>query len=233
MAIVPPHKILTPQWYEKFTSHQLLVVAVCKKQPDEKIKEAVEAGYTHFGENTLSGLARTTHLLAPLKAKTFLHYIGRLQSNKIKKICELSPYMIHSAAQNSHLNTFLKFKKSGVRIPKLLLQINTTLNKNQEGIPPNEHDLKKVLSDFSKISLEGLMTMGPNPEGWHNSKSWELASKQSFHALYALKETLVKAGFSELKHLSMGMSGDYKIALTEGATILRIGTRIFGPRFPV
>ena len=227
--ITPPNSFLPSQALQALATGHLILVAVSKKQPDSKIIDALKAGYTHFGENTLQGLTRTAKLLQDFP-NTRMHFVGRLQSNKIKKICSLSPAIIHSVAQQTHMETFVRLQQEGIQIPQLLLQINCAQNQDQEGLTPELEPILDALNQFSSLPFVGLMTMGGAPDRYPRRSEWLQVTHLAFAKLTEIRRELQHRGFKHICHLSMGMSEDYEIALQEGATLLRLGTLIFGPR---
>ena len=228
MTPIPSQKSLIPsEYHRQLDAAGLILVAVSKDQLDEKLLLVAESGYQHFGENTLFGLERA-HTLFQHRSNIHLHFVGRLQSNKIRKICDLKPLMVHSLAQRGHLEMWLKLQNEGLALPQLLLQINCANNPNQEGLKPDLESLAALIQEFKALPLVGLMAIGPNPDRFSNTGQWQAATKTAFAALASLKRYLNQSGFMQIRHLSMGMSQDYALALEAGASLLRIGTLIFG-----
>lgn len=232
LVIPSPTSLVPPQVRNLLETKQLILVAVCKKQSDSKVLDAVKTGYIHFGENTLPGLTRTSQLLQTFP-NTHTHFIGRLQSNKVKKICLLSPLMIHSVTQLSHLQILARLQQEGVVIPQLLLQVNCANTPNQEGLPPKLELIEDALKQFSSLPWAGLMTMGAAPKNYPDHAQWTQATQIAFAQLAKIRQSLQGRGLQQVQHLSMGMSEDFEIAIQEGATIIRLGSRIFGHRGPL
>lgn len=202
---------------------EIKLVAVSKRFPAEKITEAYAAGQTIFGENYIQEV-QTKKELVPSSA--IFHFIGHLQSNKAK-IAAATCDMIETVdglklgkALNNALQTLGKTMD-------VLIQVNIGNDVNKAGVKTGEaEDLLIKLNDLPRIRVCGLMTMPPLVE------SPEL-SRPHFRNLRLLVEKLMEKGLfpaTERPELSMGMSSDFHIAIEEGATIVRVGTAIFGHR---
>jgi len=150
------------------------------------------------------------------------HFIGHLQKNKIKKAVELVD-VIHSVDK---AETAIEINKESQKINKIIdvfLQVNSTNEKQKSGVAP--HDLMKLLESVHQlpyIKIIGLMTMS-------RFSGNEDEIRQSFALLRHLKDDVSRT-YPDVKYLSMGMSGDYQLAIQEGATHIRVGTAIFGTR---
>ena len=196
---------------------EITVVAVSKGHGIDKIREAVAAGAKDIGESYAQELEGKYPDIRGLGAD--IHFIGHLQGNKGKKVVEMADY-IHSV---DSLNLLRKVHYAALDIEKvqnIFLQVNTSGQPQKFGMPP--HEVESLLTTmknlpFGNVKFIGLMTMAPLTDD-------EAQIRKCFQALYDIKEHL------SLHHLSMGMSNDFKIAIDEGATVLRIGTRIFGER---
>jgi len=202
---------------------EITLVAVAKTFPPSAIREAIEGGVADIGENYVQELLAKRGELAGADLRW--HFIGHLQSNKVRSIAGWI-HMIH-AVDSLPLALEIDRRAAGAgRIIECLIEVNTTGEGTKFGVPPREvTQLVRSLAACSHISVAGLMTMGPflpDPEG----------SRPMFRRLRELKEeigSLAQANVS-MRHLSMGMTGDFEVAIEEGATLLRIGTAIFGPR---
>lgn len=201
------------------------LVAVSKRFPLSAIVEAFQAGQLLFGENYVQEL-QEKRPNAPGQAK--FHFIGHLQSNKAKIAAEHCDMV--ETVDRFKLGKLLNNHSERLdRTLKVLVQVNIGEDTNKSGVAPEnaEHLLNK-LAELSNIHVCGLMTMPPieaNPED----------SRVHFRKLRLLSEKLQAAGlFTDQKtpELSMGMSADFPIAIEEGATIIRVGTSIFGQRRP-
>ena len=199
------------------------LVVVSKQAPSEKIISAYEAGAECFGENKIQ---EAVDKIENIKLQGVgWHFIGHLQKNKIKYINSHFD-LIHSVDSLSLAEKISEHSKSQDRVQPVLLQINISGEEAKFGMSPS--DLVEQLSDFAVfngIRIKGLMTIppqDPNPE----------SSRQYFSALRLLRDKCqdLNIGGIELNELSMGMTSDYKVAIEEGATLVRIGTAIFGLR---
>jgi len=204
----------------KTVSGDILLLAVSKNVSSEKIREAYEAGIRDFGENYLQEAIVKMETLKDLDIRW--HFIGHLQSNKAGKVAE-NFYLIQS------VDTFKLARimnEKGVIMGKnlkILLQFNLSGKDTKFGFNLNNLSEIKEISKFENIKLEGLMAMAPyfeNPE----------ESRPYFRKMKDLSLELKNIYNLEINYLSMGMTGDYKVALSEGANLVRIGSGIFGAR---
>lgn len=195
------------------------LIAVSKKQSPERMLEAAKAGIRDFGEN------RIQEALDKFSRESFpgitRHFIGYLQSNKVNK-CLQNFNWLHSL-QTEKLAGLIAHSE----IPLLcLIEVNISGESNKSGIAPAAlRSFVKRLSAYRGLQVRGLMGMAPLSED-------TAAIRRSFALLRELAEDCRSLETENLRfeELSMGMSGDYRIALQEGASMLRIGTAIFGPR---
>lgn len=202
---------------------EVTVVAVSKTFSGEMIREAVRAGLHDVGENYVQELLGKREELAGEDIRW--HFIGHLQSNKVKYIAEWI-HLIHALDNTSVARELDKRAEKSRRVLDVLIEVNTTGESSKFGVPP-ERTVKFVrdLAAYSNIRIAGLMTIGPfmpDPE----------ASRPMFRQLRQLRDEVAALGQSNVdaKHLSMGMTGDFEVAIEEGATLVRIGTAIFGSR---
>ncbi|HOF89238.1 MAG TPA: YggS family pyridoxal phosphate-dependent enzyme [Armatimonadota bacterium] len=205
------------------------LVAVTKTHPPAVVAAAVAAGVTAIGENYLQEADEKFTALgwpdAGGGAPAARHFIGHLQANKARKAARWFEYIetVDSAALAARLDRLAE--EQGRRLD-ILLQINISGEDEKSGISP--HNVEGVLATLAKlahIQVRGLMTIGrfvPDPE----------AARAEFRALRELRDALraVAPPTVELEELSMGMSHDFAVAIEEGATIVRVGSRLFGPR---
>ena len=190
------------------------LIAVTKTVPAERIQTAIACGVTHIGENRLQeGLTKREALAShPLT----WHFIGHVQTNKAKKIAENFDcvHSIDRLAVGESLNRYV------ARAPKLpvLIEVKLVAEPNKSGATEEElPDLVSAMRGFEKLDLRGLMSVPPpvdDPEG----------ARPYFRKLRRLAEDL------GLNELSMGMTHDFEVAIEEGATMVRIGTGLFGER---
>ena len=198
----------------------ITLVAVSKNNNISSISEAYSSGILNFGENKAQELRDKSKLV---KENVIWHFIGHLQTNKVKYIIDTAEY-IHSV-DSVQLTEEINKRATGIdKIQKILIEINTSGENSKYGIK-NLDELNNITNHYlglSNIELVGLMTMAPFTEN-------ENIIRESFIRLREYKEELNKQGL-QLTELSMGMTNDYQIAIEEGATMLRIGTAIFGKR---
>ena len=193
------------------------IVAVSKTHPASAVREAAAAGATDFGENYAQELVTKRADLPDLR----WHFIGRLQRNKAKLVAG-QVALVH-AVDSVELAHELAKRAAGVVQP-ILLSVNVSAEESKGGVSAAAAiAFAKDLAVIPGIRLDGLMTMPPpndDPE----------TSRPAFEALRALREQIQQALGHPLPVLSMGMSGDFEIAIACGATHVRIGTAIFGAR---
>lgn len=196
------------------------LVAVTKTHPVEVIRQAVEAGQILFGENRVQ---EAKAKIPCLPAKVRWHLIGHLQSNKIRQALPLFE-IIHGVDSVELLEDIQRIASELGLFPRVFLQVNIAGESSKFGFPP-ERVLAQVerIVGADRVQIEGLMTIPPmaaNPED----------SRKYFVKLRELRDRLEKEYRFSLPHLSMGMSADYRVAIEEGATLVRVGTAIFGER---
>lgn len=220
MTIAENLKILTSSLPSGCT-----LVAVSKTQAVEKIREAYESGHRVFGENRVQELVPKYEAL-PKDIQW--HLIGHLQTNKVKYIAPFVS-LIHSADSLKLLEEINRQGSRNDRIIPCLLQVHIAEEETKFGFSPGEVlDLvsSQALRRLANIQVKGLMGMATFTEN-------ENQVRKEFRSLKTLFEELrskeASQGF-KMQHLSMGMSGDYKIALEEGSNMIRVGSAIFGER---
>jgi pyridoxal phosphate enzyme (YggS family) len=198
------------------------IVAITKGFPVSVAREAVESGIGDIGENRVQELlSKAEELDAPCR----WHMVGHLQTNKVKHVVGRVA-MVHSV-DSCRLAEALE-KECGRKGENLevLLQVNTTGEESKHGVEPEGAvEAAGRVAELPHLELTGLMTIGP-----FTDVRGEMT--RSFAMLRLLRDRYNDgvAPDRRLRHLSMGMSGDYEIAIAEGATYLRIGTALFGPR---
>ncbi len=210
---------------EKGIYRKIRVVAVTKSQPVDSIVKAVEAGILDIGENYVQELKskREEFLLTGLPEPRW-HFIGHLQTNKVKYIVPFV-HLIHSVDSVHLADEIDKQAKKVNRQIDILIQVNTSGERSKFGCRPEELlPIVEQISMLQNINIIGLMTIGSFSDD-------EKIIRSEFKLLRKLFEQ-VRQKFPNLpiRELSMGMTNDYLIAIEEGATIVRIGTAIFGPR---
>ncbi|MCV9385500.1 YggS family pyridoxal phosphate-dependent enzyme [Reichenbachiella ulvae] len=210
---------------EELKDTQAQLIAVSKTKPNEAIEEAYAAGQRVFGENKVQELVDKYE---SLPKDIQWHMIGHLQRNKVKYIAPFV-HLIHGVDSLKLLKEINKQGKKVDRIVPCLLQVHIAQEETKFGFDIAE--LKemldnKVLDDLTHVEIQGLMGMATNTED-------EKQVAQEFAGLKSLKEELDKDYQHprlQLKELSMGMSGDYPLALANGSTMIRVGSTIFGAR---
>ncbi len=197
------------------------LVAVTKTVPVDKIKEAVAAGLRVLGENRVQELTAKYPYLEGVE----WHLIGHLQSNKVKYIVD-KVALLHSLDSLSLAEEINRRMLALGRRMDVLVQVNVADEVTKFGLRPAEtEEFIDAVRTLPGLRIKGLMTIGPNvrdPE----------EIRPVFRQLRMLAEQVKTIGFPgvELTHLSMGMSNDYIVAVEEGATLIRLGSIIFGPR---
>ena len=199
------------------------LLAVTKEQSDVTVAEGIQAGMTLLGENKVQEASSKIEALG--RNGLEWHFIGRLQKNKVKFIFDLFD-LIHSVDSLALAEAIHKTaQKIGSCMP-VLLQINISGEESKLGMDPL--DLPKEIEKVAKlegVKIKGLMTIPPYTSDPENSRPY-------YARLRELRNTCSKLAVPgmELDELSMGMSNDYEVAIEEGATLVRVGTGLFGPR---
>lgn len=186
----------------------------------EKMLELMENGIFSFGENRVQVLEEKLEILGEEKNKIKWNFIGNLQKNKVKYIVDFID-MIHSINKLSLAEEIDKRAEKIGRKIDVLIEINLSGEDSKEGYQLEEFykDMDELIK-LKNINICGLMTMAPNTED-------ENLIRESFRKLRKIRDEINEKFNNNLKELSMGMSGDYKIALEEGATIIRIGSKLY------
>lgn len=193
------------------------IVAVTKNHTLDEVLPAFELGCRDFGENRVQeALPKMEDSPADIR----WHFIGTLQKNKVIKVVG-EFVLIHSVDTLALAEKISEESVDANITTSILLQVNTSHEASKHGLSPEEWDpLFSALLDLPNLNIEGLMTMAP-----HTSD--EAPIRHTFAALRRFRDHLQHKHSIELPHLSMGMSNDYRIAIEEGATLLRIGHAIF------
>lgn len=199
------------------------LVAVSKLHPASDVRALAETGQTEFGENYVQEALGKQEALAGLPVHW--HFIGGLQSNKAKYVAG-NFALVHSVDSSKLAQALHKKAASLGVVQDILIQVNIAGEIQKSGIPvENLPQLAEEVLSLEGVRLVGLMTMPPffdDPEG----------ARPVFSRLRELRDGLETRLGAKLPHLSMGMTGDFIPAVREGATLVRIGTRIFGERPP-
>jgi len=200
--------------------NEVKLVAVSKYFGLNAIKEANNLGITDFGENKAQELRDKYQLIGD---KVNWHFIGTLQKNKVKYVVKAAT-LIHSVDALSLADEINNQSEKLGKVQNILLEIKTSSEETKSGLEKEEQIVKLAThcNSLNYVTLKGLMTMVPFTND-------ERLIRNSFSELRKLKDKLNQQGFN-LSELSMGMTNDFEIAIDEGATILRIGSAIFGSR---
>ena len=198
---------------------EVTLVAVCKTWPPEIVSEAIRAGATVLGENRVQeGLAK-----APLCPSAEWHLVGALQRNKIRHALSLFT-TLHAVDSVECLHDLARIQAETGARPDVMLEVNVAAEPTKRGFSPAAaRDAVRAALEDGELRLTGLMCVPPwvpDPE----------ASRPRFRALRELRDSLEREFGVSLPCLSMGMSGDFEVAVEEGSTHVRIGTALFGRR---
>lgn len=200
------------------------VVAISKKKEISAIEFCYQQSLRKFGENYVQELVEKQKILQEICPDIEWHFTGHLQTNKVKYI---APF-IHTIQTVDSVKLAKEISKEALknhRIISIFIQVNTSGESSKSGVSPSEVvTLVREIMNFSGISIDGLMTIPAILE-----ENEELLRKE-FQLLVKIKNTIESELSLNLTHLSMGMTNDYMIALEEKATLVRIGTGIFGER---
>ena len=200
---------------------EVKLVAVSKTKPNDFVMEAYNVGQRDFGENKVQELREK---MSTLPKDIKWHFIGKLQTNKVKYLVE-NVELIHTL---SSLKLLLKIESEFAKVNKkanVLIQINIGREENKNGILEEElDDLIEAIEKCSFVAVKGIMVILPKGDEESNRYYFK-RSRDIFNTLKEKNYTNIKAEI-----LSMGMSGDYKIAVEEGSNLVRVGSGIFGTR---
>jgi len=199
------------------------LVAVSKTVPVNRVHAAIKAGVTVFGENYVQEAREKIGAFG--KEKVSWHFVGHLQSNKAKYAVKLFD-LIHSVDSLKLAKEINKRARALGKVQDILIQVNISGEETKSGIDTEQAlDLVRGISPLENLAVRGLMTMPP----YFNAPD---KVRPYFKALRSLQALIRKEAIPnvEMTELSMGMTGDFEAAIQEGATLVRIGTAIFGER---
>ncbi len=205
---------------KEIAPYKPIIIAVTKYFGVDKLIEAYNDGLRDFGENRVQdALSKFEGLSNEIKQNSRFHLIGHLQSNKVKKAVGAFD-LIHSVDSLKLAEAISKEALSKNIVQKILLQVNNANEEAKSGfsVKDLQENFKEIIS-LKGIKVEGLMNIAPITD--------EADLRRLFKGMHDLKIQLENEYNYELKELSMGMSNDYKIALSEGATMIRIGRKLF------
>ncbi len=196
------------------------LLVVSKKQPLEKIVEAAAAGQCDFGENTVQeGIDKVTKLA---ERGLCWHFIGHLQSNKTRPIAEHFDW-VHSVDTIKTARRLSEQRPESLGDLNVCIQVNIDEEASKSGVPPSDvAELARAIAGLPRLRLRGLMCLPAVRDSLDEQRV-------PFARTRELAESLAREGLV-MDTLSMGMSADFRAAIMEGATIVRIGTAVFGPR---
>lgn len=198
------------------------VVAAAKTRTAPEILEAIEAGIRIIGENYLQ---EAEAAFRDIGHKAQWHFIGHLQKNKVKKAVEICDMIETVDSFELAAEIDKRCAQAGKTMP-ILIEINSGREPQKAGVyPENARELIVKISELANIGVEGLMTMGPLTGKPEDYRPYFIETRKAFDDLKSLNLPQVA-----MKYLSMGMTGSYKVAIEEGANIVRIGSKIFGER---
>lgn len=204
---------------------EVTLVGVTKYSEPSQIQEALDCGLAHIGENRVQDAQQKFPLLKFPATGVTKHLLGHLQTNKVKAAVGL--FDIFQSVDSLRLAEEIEKQAAKLnRTVDVLIQVNCSGEEQKSGASkPEALDLMDRVADLEHVRIKGLMTMAPLTED-------KILVRQAFRDLRLIRDQAVpllrKKGRGEMKYLSMGMSQDYEIALEEGATMLRIGSAIFG-----
>lgn len=200
------------------------LLAVSKTFPDSAVREAFDAGCRQFGENYVQEALDKIAALADLRSRITWHLIGPLQSNKTRPVAEAFDW-VHSVDRLKIAQRLAEQRPAGLPPLQVCLQVNISGEASKSGVAPADVPaLAQAVAALPRLRLRGLMAI-PEPAGDFT------AQRAPHRALRELLAALNAQGLA-LDTLSMGMSADLEAAIAEGATIVRVGTAIFGGRPP-
>lgn len=197
----------------------VMLCTVTKTRSIREIQEAVDAGEIHLGENKVQEIVDKFEHFNDVN----FHMIGHLQTNKVKYIID-KVFLIHSLDSIKLAKEIDKRAKQHGITANVLVQVNISNEESKYGLSPGEVDefIESVTADYDNILVKGLMSMAPRVEKSEDARGYFEKTKKMFDN-YRQK-------YPQFEYLSMGMSGDYEVAIECGANIVRVGTSIFGPR---
>ena len=202
------------------SAEKIELVAITKTHPAEKVREAIEAGQTLFGE---SRVQEARAKIPELPSNLRWHFVGHLQKNKIRHALPLFE-LIHSIDSLGLAQEMNRIANEEGMHPRVLLEVNIAGEGSKFGFKPEtiRAQMESLLA-LPRLSIEGLMTMPPLAEEAEPLRAF-------FVQLRELRAALEKEFDLKLPQLSMGMTNDFMVAVQEGATLVRVGTAIFGER---
>lgn len=204
-------------------SADIKLIAVSKTKPSSAILEALEAGQIHYGENRMQELQNK--MIEIEHPDIQWHMIGTMQTNKIKYIAN-QVHWIHSVGKAKYLNEINKRAEQANRNINVLIQVNISAEDQKSGCDPSELEgIIEIARNFKNITIRGLMGMARFTDNPEDVRDEFALLKSTFDEHSHLNGENI-----QLNELSMGMSNDFEVAIEEGATMVRVGSAIFGSR---
>ena len=204
------------------STESVRLVAVSKYVSVDVMAEAVGLGILDFGESRLQeAFPKKAELNNP---SVRWHFIGHLQTNKVKRVVG-EFLLVHSVDSWKLAEALSREATQQGKVQPILIQVNTSGEPSKYGMTPNATPalIERIVSELPGVQVQGLMTMAPHAEDPETARPF-------FRRLRELRDDMAGRHGGSLVHLSMGMSNDYAVAVEEGATIIRIGTGLFGAR---
>lgn len=199
------------------------LVAAAKTRSPEEVLQAIEAGVKIIGENYVQ---EGQQAFAVIGSRARWHFIGHLQSNKVKKAVEIFD-MIETVDSVSIAREISRRAGQAGKVMPVLIEINSGEEEQKFGVLPSAAEaLVTEIAGLPNIKIQGLMTMGPYTGDPEEARPYFVATRKVFERLAAAAIPGV-----DMLDLSMGMTNSYRVAIEEGANLVRIGTLIFGPRY--
>ena len=205
----------------KLTTRPVTIVAVTKGFGADAVRAALDAGLADIGENRVQEALQKQDALRDLTGVRW-HLIGHLQRNKVRAV--VGRFELVHSLDSLELATELHRRSLTPPAQRVLLQVNVARESQKSGCAPEEAPvLARAIAALSNLRLEGLMTLAPFTDDVD-------VQRRTFRGLRVLRDSIKEEDGLWLETLSMGMSGDYATAVAEGATVIRLGTALFGPR---
>lgn len=200
------------------------LMAVTKTHPYSELNEVIDAGATDIGENKVQEVMEKYEHVKPVR----WHLIGHLQTNKVKNIID-KVVMIHSVDSLHLAKEIDKRAAAAGKVMDILIQINSAMEETKTGIAAGELEslVREITAECSNVRICGIMCIPPIAAEPEDNRPYFREAKQLFDEMGSWE--LPEERFAPTV-LSMGMSGDFEVAIEEGATIVRVGSSIFGPR---
>jgi pyridoxal phosphate enzyme (YggS family) len=212
---------------------EVTIVLAGKMRTVEEIVEVIEAGAADIGENYVQEAEQMHQALGEKASRVNWHMIGHLQTNKINKALEIFDVIqtVDSLKRARAIDS--RADRAGKGVIPVYIEINIGSEESKAGIKPEDHEpfeeymvqLVRDISALEHLRVEGLMTMGPRFGDPENSRAFFKRTKELYETIKALGIPGVN-----MRHLSMGMTNSYQVAIEEGSTMVRIGTAVFGAR---